>query len=232
MPYSGGLTRNIVQCLEDNGIPLYLSTTVTKVHGTDRVEGVTVAEVDAQRRPIPETARFIECDTVLLSCGLIPENELSAAAGVALDRVTNGAVVDQFRETSLHGVFACGNVLHVHDLVDYVSEEAEIAGRGAARFLQGAAAGGTTVEVHPENGVRYAVPQRIDTAGGSDVTLYFRVADVYRDVTLQLRDGDKVLAQRRRPKVAPGEMETLTLKAADLPALSGDLTLTMIRKDG
>ena len=210
MPYSGGLTRNIVQCLEDFDIPLMLSHTITDIHGKDRVEGVTVCKVDENRKPIAETAQYIECDTILLSCGLIPENELSKSAGVVLDRVTSGAVVDETRQTSIPGIFACGNVLHVHDLVDFVSDEAEIAGKGAAEFIKGNTKIGETVEIFPTDGVRYTVPQKVTRGEGA--SLYFRVADVYKNVTVALYKGEELLAKKKRPKVAPGEMERFEIK--------------------
>ena len=169
MPYSGGLTRNIVQCLEDFNIPLKLSHTVVKIHGRERVEGVTIVAVDGSRRPIPGTEEFLHCDTLLLSVGLLPENELSRAAGVEMDPVTGGARVDQDRQTSLPGVFACGNVLHVHDLVDYVSEEAELAGGCAAEYLRDRVSGGESWAVSARDGVRYVVPQRIPEGGGPAV---------------------------------------------------------------
>ena len=211
MPYSGGLARNIEQCLNDFGIPLYLSTTVVEIHGKDRVEAVTVAEVDENRRPIMSTARRIECDTLLLSCGLIPENELTKAAGIGLDRVTSGAVVNGERETEVAGIFACGNVLHVHDLVDYVSEEAVIAGESAVRFLRGENKSDADVHIEVDGRVRYTVPQRLTEK--KDTRIYFRVADVYRDKYIVVRAGDEVLVKRKKQKLAPGEMETVTLTA-------------------
>lgn len=225
MPYSGGLTRNIVQCLEDFGIPLMLSHTITDIHGGDRVTGVTICEVDENRKPIPSTAQYIECDTILLSCGLIPENELSKSAGVSLDRVTSGAVVTETRETSIPGIFACGNVLHVHDLVDFVSDEAEIAGKGAADFIKGRSGNSETVSIIPEGGVRYTVPQKVTR--GSGASLYFRVADVYRNVTVALYRGDELLAKKKRPKVAPGEMERFEIKPEYLEG-ADSLTLKLI----
>ncbi len=225
MPYSGGLTRNIVQCLEDFDIPLMLSHTITEIHGKERVEGVTICQVDKNRKPKPETAQHIECDTILLSCGLIPENEFSKSAGVRLDRVTSGAVVSEMRETSIEGVFACGNVLHVHDLVDFVSDEAEIAGKGAADYLRGIRNSGETVEIIPEGGVRYTVPQKVTK--GVKTSLYFRVADVYRNVTVALCNGDTLLAKKKRPKVAPGEMERFDIKPEYLEN-ADKLTLRLI----
>ena len=212
MPYSGGLARNIEQCLNDFGIPLMLSHTVVEIHGGDRVTGVTIAKVDERRRPIAETRQYIECDTLLLSCGLIPENELTRGAGIPIDRITNGATVDQNRQTATEGVFACGNVLHVHDLVDYVSEESEIAGKAAAAYVMNTkAAEVKAIELHTDGKVRYTVPQRITAEEA--VTVYFRVADVYRDVRIVVKDGENVLINKKKQKVAPGEMETVTLTA-------------------
>ena len=210
MPYSGGLARNIEQCLNDFGIPLKLSHTVVEIHGKDRLEGVTIAKVDERRRPIEETREFIPCDTLLLSVGLIPENELSKTAEVPLDRITSGAVVDQDRQTNVEGIFACGNVLHVHDLVDYVSEEAEIAGKSAAAYINGESFEAVDVALSTDGKIRYTVPQRITQK--KDVTVFFRVADVYRNVTITVKDGDTVVYSKKKLKVAPGEMESITLK--------------------
>ena len=226
MPYSGGLARNITQCLDDFGIPLMLSHTVTQIHGKERVTGVTVSKVDERRRPIPGTEIYFECDTLLLSVGLIPENELTRGAGIGMDGITGGASVDQYRQTSLKGVFACGNVLHVHDLVDYVSEEAALAGTSAAAHLRGELTEGRTITLKTDGKVRYTVPQTITvTENTSDVTVYFRPADVWRDVTVTVREGDSegnILSKKKRIKVAPGEMETITVKAADLTATSAE----------
>lgn len=220
LPYSGGLTRNIVQCLNDFDIPLRLSHTVVKVHGKERVEGVTIAEVDENRKPISGTEEFIECDTLLLSCGLIPENELSKDAKIKLDRVTGGAVVDQRRETSQSGIFACGNVLHVHDLVDFVSEEAEIAGKGAADYIDGKGLDNTCdITLETGSGVRYTVPQHITSRDGS-VKVYFRVADVYKNVSVTVKDGENVILNKKRQRVAAGEMETVQLTSDMLKNIS------------
>lgn len=210
MPYSGGLARNIEQCLHDFNIPLKLSHTVVEIHGRERLEGVTIAKVDERRRPIPETREYIPCDTLLLSVGLIPENELSKTAGVPLDRVTNGATVDQDRQTEVEGIYACGNVLHVHDLVDFVSEEADIAGKSAAAYIHGEHAEAVDIPLHTDGKIRYTVPQRITAK--KDVTVFFRVADVYRNVTIKVKDGDRVIFSKNKPKVAPGEMESITLR--------------------
>ena len=210
MPYSGGLARNIEQCLHDFNIPLKLSHTVVEIHGRERLEGVTIAKVDERRRPIPETREYIPCDTLLLSVGLIPENELSKTAGVPLDRVTNGATVDQDCQTEVEGIYACGNVLHVHDLVDFVSEEADIAGKSAAAYIHGEHAEAVDIPLHTDGKIRYTVPQRITAK--KDVTVFFRVADVYRNVTIKVKDGDRVIFSKKKPKVAPGEMESITLR--------------------
>ena len=212
MPYSGGLARNIEQCLNDFNIPLKLSHTVVEIHGRERLEGVTIAKVDERRRPIAETREYIPCDTLLLSVGLIPENELSKTADVSLDRVTNGAVVDQDRETATEGIFACGNVLHVHDLVDFVSEEAEVAGKSAAAYILGKTEKKLHIPLLTDGKVRYTVPQVITAE--KDVAAYFRVADVYRNVTLKVLDGERVVAQKKKSRMAPGEMESITLKAS------------------
>ncbi|MBR2309214.1 MAG: FAD-dependent oxidoreductase [Oscillospiraceae bacterium] len=225
MPYSGGLTRNIVQCLEDFGIPLYLSTTVVQIHGDKRLEGVTIAQVDEKRQPIEETKRYIPCDTLLLSVGLIPENELTRAAGIPIDPITNGALVDENCQTKIPGIFACGNVLQVHDLVDYVSEEAERAGIGAAKLVAGQAGEGEVLETRPGNGVRYVLPQTLHT--GTDVSLFFRVTQPFGKVKLTVTDGEKVLATAKRLKAAPGEMEKLTLKADALENAAGPLTVSL-----
>ncbi|MBO5971223.1 MAG: FAD-dependent oxidoreductase [Clostridia bacterium] len=220
MPYSGGLARNIEQCLNDFGIPLMLSHTVVEIHGKDRVTGVTIAKVDERRRPIAETKQYIECDTLLLSVGLLPENELTKSAQIPLSPITGGATVDQNRQTELAGVFSCGNVLHVHDLVDYVSEEAEIAGKAAVAYLEGKALSGRNITLATDGKVRYTVPQRITAE--ENVTVYFRVADVYRDIRIVVRDGEKVLVNKKKQKVAPGEMESLTLSAEMIAGISTD----------
>ena len=219
MPYSGGLKRNIVQCLDDFGIPLKLSHTVVDIHGRERVTGVTIAQVDENRRPIPGTEQTYDCDTLLLSVGLIPENELSRAAGVAISPITNGPVVNESLETSVPGVFACGNVLHVHDLVDFVSEEAANAGRRAAKFLNGCSTiSDKEICITPKSGVRYTVPSHISPERMDETAVIrFRVADVYRNATVVVRsDSGEELLRRKRMIVAPGEMEEVTLKRDDL----------------
>ena len=226
MPYSGGLARNIEQCLNDFNIPLKLSHTVTEIHGKDRVTGVTIAKVDERRNPIAGTEEYIACDTLLLSCGLIPENELTVGAGIALDRVTGGAAVDGGRETEIPGIFACGNVLHVHDLVDYVSEEAVIAGRAAAAYIGGATGGDVNVRIKTDGKIRYTVPQRLTK--NEETKVYFRVADVYRDKKIVVRDGEKTVFEKRTMKLAPGEMESVTLKRELVEAVeSGELLFSL-----
>ena len=220
MPYSGGLARNIEQCLNDFNIPLHLSHTVVEIHGKERVTGVTIAKVDERRKPITESRQFIECDTLLLSVGLLPENELTKSANITLDRITGGAVVDQNRQTEIEGVFACGNVLHVHDLVDYVSEESEIAGRAAAEYILGNKKTATDVNLVTDGKVRYTVPQKITAE--ENVTVYFRVADVYRDISIVVRDGDNVIINKKKQKVAPGEMEAVTISADMIKNLEGN----------
>lgn len=214
MPYSGGLARNIEQCLNDFNIPLKLSHTVVEIHGKDRVEGVTIAQVDEARKPIAETREYIPCDTLLLSVGLIPENELSKAANVDISATTNGAVVNQDRQTSIEGIFACGNVLHVHDLVDFVSQEAEIAGKAAAEYIKETQAESVLITLKTDGKIRYTVPQIITKK--KDVTVYFRVSDVYKNVKINITDGNTTLLSQKRPKVAPGEMESITLKSEQL----------------
>ena len=228
MPYSSGLKRNIVQCLDDFNIPLLLSTTVVDIQGQGHIESVTLAQVDGRRKPIPGTEQVIPCDTLLLSVGLLPENELSLSAGVALDGVTGGPVVGDDLATSVPGVFACGNVLHVHDLVDFVSEEAGRAGRSAAEYVLHRRSAGRTVALRGRNGVRYTVPQHIDLGAMADtVTVRFRVGQPYRGAALCAWAGDKLI--RRIPKriLTPGEMESFPIRKADIPADCDTITFTV-----
>lgn len=210
MPYSGGLARNIEQCLHDFDIPLLLSHTVVEIHGKERLEGVTIAEVDKNRQPLEETKQYIPCDTLLLSVGLIPDNELTMEAGIQLDGITNGAVVDQNRQTQIEGIFACGNVLHVHDLVDFVSEEAEIAGKSAAEYIKGMKSEKVQIPISTDGKIRYTVPQVITEK--KDVAVYFRVANVYRNAEIRVMDGERILFSKKTLKAAPGEMENIILK--------------------
>lgn len=215
MPYSGGLKRNIVQCLDDYDIPLKLSHTVTEIHGKERVTGITIAEVDGNRKPIPGTEEYYSCDTLLLSVGLIPENELTKGIGVSMNRITSGPNVNDHLQTEAEGVFACGNVLHVHDLVDYVSEEANLAGKNAAAYVKKETAGEETKEVRLEalNGVRYTVPQSLDIRNMNDqVVVRFRVADVYKDRFISVYYGEERVSKRKKKVLAPGEMEQVILK--------------------
>lgn len=227
MPYSGGLTRNIVQCLVDYGIPLYLNTTVAEIHGKERLEGVTVAEVDSKRNIKSETARYIPCDTLLLSVGLIPENELTKNAGIEIDPITGGAIIDESRETSVKGIFSCGNVLQVHDLVDYVSQEAEIAGKAAARFVLGKTDENPCIHTLPGNGVRYVLPQRVNTASTDDISLYLRVSKPFGRVRFTVSSGDKQLCTVNRLRAVPGEMEKLCIKATDLKSITEPITVSL-----
>jgi NADPH-dependent 2,4-dienoyl-CoA reductase/sulfur reductase-like enzyme len=218
MPYSSGLARNVHQCLHDYDIPLRLSHTVTAIHGRERIEAVTVSAVDENLKPVPGTEERVDCDCLLLSVGLIPENELSQEIGIEMDPVTGGAVVDEGRQTNISGVYACGNVLHVHDLVDYVSEEAEIAARSAAYYILGKKQGSReTVAVRPGSGIRYVLPQRL--AGTEPTELYFRSTDVYRGGRVEVRAGDKFVKSRKIIKLAPGEMERIRLTEADLKTI-------------
>ena len=226
MPYSGGLIRNIVQCLEDFGIPLYLSTTVVQIHGDRRLEGVTIAQVDENRQPIESTKRYIPCDTLLLSVGLIPENELTRMAGIPIDPITNGAYVDENCQTQLPGIFACGNVLQVHDLVDYVSEEAERAGIAAAKLVEGLPEADREITVKAGSGVRYVIPQTIGT-DRQDVSLFLRVTQPFGKVRFTVTDGKQVLSSVKRLKAAPGEMEKITVKAEQLQSAADTITVEL-----
>ena len=216
MPYSGGLKRNIVQCLDDFGIPLKLSHTVVDIQGRERLEGITLAQVE-NGKPIPGTEEHYDCDTLLLSCGLIPENELSRGAGVDINPITNGPAVNESLETSIPGVFAAGNVLHVHDLVDYVSEEAAAAGRHAVQYIRdGEKAAQRILSVRCQDGVRYTVPSAIRPEAltpEDTLTLRFRVGGVYKNKRIVVTAGQQVIFTRKRPVLAPGEMETVQLKA-------------------
>lgn len=225
MPYSGGLKRNIVQCLNDFDIPLKLSHTVVDIEGKNRVEAVTIAEVGPDRKPIPGTEERYTCDTLLLSCGLIPENELSKSAGVALNPVTSGPIVNDSLETNIEGIFACGNVLHVHDLVDYVSQEASAAGKNAANYIKNGEEKDTKiVEILPIDGVRYTVPKYIRPTEMDDtLTVRFRVGAVYKNCAIATYFDDQLISKRKRPVMAPGEMEQVILgkkKLGEFPDLS------------
>ena len=231
MPYSSGLHRNIVQCRNDDDIPLYLSHTVTDIQGRERLSGVTVSKVDENRRPIPGTEIHFDCDTLLLSVGLIPENELSALAGVELSPLTSGATVDDQLQTSVPGIFACGNVLHVHDLVDHVSRESFKAGHAAAAYARGEKNTAPTARVLDGEGVRGVVPQRIRLTGEErEVELMFRPSGVFRNASAVVRSGEKEIARKRAPTFTPGEMAVIPLKGEVVAALDGaDITVSMER---
>lgn len=220
LPYSGGLKRNIVQCLDDFDIPLKLSHTVVDIKGKERVEGITLAQVDENRRPIPGTEEFYKCDTLLLSCGLIPENELSRELGVEMSPVTSGPLVNESLETNVEGVFACGNVLHVHDLVDFVSQEAQAAGKNAAEYvLSGKKEGGKDIPIVATQGARYTVPKTINPQRMDEKhVVRFRVGDVYKNCYVSVYLNDERIIHRKRPVVAPGEMEQVELKKEQLEA--------------
>ena len=230
MPYSGGLKRNIVQCLDDYGIPLKLSHTVVDIKGKKRVEGVTLAEVDEKGRPIPGTEEFYSCDTLLLSVGLIPENELSGDMGVEMSPVTSGPIVNESLETNIEGVFACGNVLHVHDLVDFVSEEAAAAGKNAAAYVKGTRTeeGGREITLDPTDGVRYTVPATVNTARMDDIlTVRFRVGGVYKNCYVSAYFDDERVIHKKRQIVAPGEMEEIRLTKEQLAEYPDLKTITV-----
>lgn len=220
MPYSGGLKRNIVQCLDDYGIPLKLSHTVVDIEGKEHVTAVTIAEVGPDRKPIPGTEERYTCDTLLLSCGLIPENELSRAAGVKMSPVTSGPIVNESLETNIPGVFACGNVLHVHDLVDYVSEEAKRAGHNAVKYINSGCKEGasdTSIEIVATEGARYTVPSTIDLNRMDDLlTVRFRVGDVYKNSFVSVYFDDERVFHNQKRIMAPGEMEQIILRKSQL----------------
>lgn len=232
MPYSSGLNRNIVQCLQDYDIPLYLSHTVTDIHGRDRLEGLTVSRVDENRNPVPGTEIDFECDTLLLSCGLIPENELSSGAGVEISGITAGPVVNNHFETSVPGIFACGNVLHVHDLVDHVSDESFKAGRAAASFVNSNNVSIGFITIKDGAGVRGTVPQKIRLDLSENTELMFRPSAVFRNATVIAEADGKVIAQKKAMIFTPGEMASITLKPKDISSVSGNsLTIRIESED-
>ncbi len=221
MPYSGGLARNIEQCLNDFNIPLKLSHTVVEIHGKERLKGVTIARVDENLRPILDTKEYIECDTLLLSVGLIPENELAKFAQIELDNITGGAFVDQNRQTSVDGIFACGNALHVHDLVDYVSEESEIAGKSASDYIDKNGINDVNISIKTDGKVRYCVPQKITSI--KDINIYFRVSGVYKDIKINIKDGDKIITSIKKKRVVPAEMETIKITTEKISEINGNV---------
>lgn len=233
MPYSGGLNRNIVQCLNDYDIPLYLSHTIVDIKGKNRVEGVTVAKVDENRRPIPGTEMEFDCDTVLLSVGLIPENELTRSVGIEIDRRTNGAIVYENMETSIPGIFACGNVVHVHDLVDFVTAESQKAGAAAADFVLNEKPNSSDIlNVTTSNGVTYTVPQKIRTERVDKfVKLFLRVNRVCSDTKIVVKSGEKQIAAFKREHLAPGEMEQITLPKKILDTVDTDCITVMLEEE-
>ena len=219
MPYSGGLKRNIVQCLDDFNIPLKLSHTVIDIEGKNRVEAVTIAKVGADRKPIPGTEERYTCDTLLLSCGLLPENELSKSAGVELSQITSGPIVNDSLETSVDGIFACGNVLHVHDLVDFVSQEASAAGKNAAAYIKAGEkdAQAMILPINPEGGVRYTVPSFVRPAEMEEnLTVRFRVGDVFKNKVIAVYFDEQLIMKKKRQVMAPGEMEQVILRKKKL----------------
>ena len=233
MPYSSGLNRNIVQCLHDYDIPLLLSHTVIDIQGKERLTGVTVAEVDAKRQPIPGTEQHFDCDTLLLSVGLLPENELTRQANVEMSNLTSGAVVDDTLQTSKEGIFACGNVLHVHDLVDFVSAESFKAGKAAAEYVQGKKRVGTYASVKDGDGVRGVVPQKLLIPDGNaeSVQIMFRPAGVYENAYIRVTDGEKELIKQKKRILTPGEMAELILKPEVVKGLSGaDVTVSIVKE--
>ena len=233
MPYSSGLNRNIVQCLHDYDIPLLLSHTVIDIQGKERLTGVTVAEVDAKRQPIPGTEQHFDCDTLLLSVGLLPENELTRQADVEMSNLTSGAVVDDTLQTSKEGIFACGNVLHVHDLVDFVSAESFKSGKAAAAYVQGKKRTGRYVSVKDGDGVRGVVPQKLLIPDGDaeNVQIMFRPSGVYENAYIRVMDGEKELIKQKKRILTPGEMAELILKPEVVKGLSGaDVTVSIVKE--
>ena len=233
MPYSSGLNRNIVQCLHDYDIPLLLSHTVIDIQGKERLTGVTVAEVDAKRQPIPGTEQHFDCDTLLLSVGLLPENELTRQADVEMSNLTSGAVVDDTLQTSKEGIFACGNVLHVHDLVDFVSAESFKAGKAAAAYVQGKKRIGKYVSVKDGDGVRGVVPQKLLIPDGDaeNVQIMFRPSGVYENAYIRVTDGERELIKQKKRILTPGEMAELILKPEAVKGLSGaDVTVSIVKE--
>lgn len=233
MPFSGGLTRNIVQCLEDYDIPLLLSHTVTDIKGKDRVEGVVIAQVDENRRPIKGTEKHYECDTLLLSVGLIPENEISENAGIKMDPTTSGPVVNEAMETSIEGIFACGNVVHVHDLVDFVTEESRRAGKNAAKYIQKQIkAEGTTTKTKPGTGITYIVPQTVRPENvDKTLDLFMRVDNVYHDMNMVISIDGKEIKRMKKRHLAPGEMEAVKIKKEDLmDSEYAEITVSLVKE--
>ncbi len=229
MPFSSGLRRNIVQCVENFNIPLKFSHTIVKIHGKERVEGVTVAAVDSNRKPIAGTEEFIECDTLLLSVGLIPENEIASGCKIAIDSATSGPVVNEHMQSSVPGIFACGNTVHVHDLVDFVTAESLRAGENAAKYVQGKISESEEkIILRPGNRVRYTVPQYIESREQEgNVSIMFRVTDVYKDVYVEVSSGNEVLKSIRKKVVRPGEMQVVELAPDQIESAGVDITVSI-----
>lgn len=225
--HSSGLNRNIVQCLNDYNIPLKLTTTISYIHGKERVSGVTINQVDKNKNPIKGTEEFIECDTVLLSVGLIPENELSIGAGVKLDKKTNGPIVNNTMETNVSGIFACGNVVHVHDLVDFVTKESRIAGKNAALYSLNKLNTNETFEIFSGEGIDYIVPQNIDTKYNDDINLFMRVKSIYKNKKLVIKDGNKVILEKKKKYMIPSEMESINIDKELLKLITGNISVSV-----
>ena len=226
-PHSSGLTRNIVQCLDDFGILLKLSTSISYIHGKNRVSGVTLSKLDENRNPIKGEDEFIECDTVLLSVGLIPENELSVDAGVNLDMRTSGPIVNNSMLTNIDGVFACGNVVHVHDLVDFVTKESRIAGKNAAKYCLNKLENNETINTVAGEGIGYIVPQNVDRNSNEDINLFMRVRNIYKNKKLVVRSNDKVVLEKKRLHMIPSEMESINIKTDILKNITGNITVSV-----
>ncbi len=228
MPFSSGLSRNIAQCLEDFGIPLFLSHNISFIHGRNRLEGVTIAQIDSKFQEIEGTQKYYSCDTLLLSVGLIPENELSAKAHVPIDPITNGAVVDSCMQTEVEGIFACGNVLHVHDIVDFVTKESRTAGKNAGLYAQGLLKKSAQVLTVPKKGIRYIMPRKVLTENQDGTNLFMRVDAVYTNCAVAVTSGETVLAKKRVPHMIPSEMITIPLSHAKLEKLTEPITAEVV----
>ncbi len=233
MPFSGGLTRNIVQCLDDYDIPLLLSHTVIEIKGKDRVEGVVIAKVDENKRPIKGTEKYYECDTLLLSVGLIPENEISENVGIKMDPITSGPVVNEAMETSIEGIFACGNVVHVHDLVDFVTEESRRAGKNAAKYIKNQIQSeGSITETKPGKGISYIVPQKVRPENiDKTLDLFMRVDNVYHNMNMVISIDGKEIKRMKKRHLAPGEMEAVKIKKEDLmDSKHAEITISLVEE--
>lgn len=226
-PHSSGLTRNIVQCLDDFNIPLMLSTGISYIHGKERVKGVTLSKLDENRKPIKGTEEYISCDTVLLSVGLIPENELSVDLGVSLDSKTSGPIVRNSMETNIDGIFACGNVVHVHDLVDFVTKESRIAGKNAALYSLNKLKNNESVKTLASEGISYIVPQNIDTTCDEDINLFMRVRNIYSNKKLVVESNGKVILEKKRKHMIPSEMENIKLSKDLFKDIKENITVSV-----